>query len=114
MRSLTLCYPGLVKTGPQELPELVSELVKMSKDYLRQETVEPARRLGKYAGYGLGGGALFAFAAFLLTLGLFSLLRRLLPDTPWWGVGARFFTFLGAGGVAAFIGWRATRDSDSS
>lgn len=103
-----------MEKGPQELPELVSELVTMSKDYLRQEAVEPARRLGKYAGYGLGGAALFAFAAFLLTLGLFALFRRVLPDTPWWGVAARFFTFLGAGGVAAFIGWRATRDRDSS
>jgi hypothetical protein len=102
-----------VKTGPKELPELVSELVTMSKEYLRQETVEPARRLGKYAGMGLGGGVLFAIASLLLTLGLFALLRRLLPETPWWGVAARFLTFVGAGGAAALIGWRLTRDSDT-
>lgn len=103
----------MVKSGPQEIPELVSELVTMSKEYLRQETIEPAKRLGKHAGYGLGGGALFAFASFLLTLGLFAFLRRMLPETPWWGVAARFLTFVGAGGAAAFIGWRITRDSDS-
>lgn len=102
-----------MKPGPKELPELVTELVTMSKEYLRQETVEPARRLGKHAGYGLGGGTLFAFAAFLLTLGLFAFLRRMLPETPWWGVAARFLTFLGAGGAAAIIGWRITRDSHS-
>lgn len=97
-------------SGPKEIPDLITELVTMSKDYLRQETVEPARRLGKYAGFGLGGAAMFSTAAILLVLGLFALLRRLLPDTAWWGVGARFLTFVGAGAAAALIGWRMTRD----
>jgi hypothetical protein len=100
-------------SGPKELPELVNDLVGMSKEYLRQETLEPARRLGKYASYGLGGALLFSLAAFLASLGVFALLRRLLPDTPWWVVGARLFTFLGAGGVAGLIAWRMKRDSDS-
>jgi hypothetical protein len=102
-----------VMTSPKELPELINDLVGMSKEYLRQETLEPARRLGKHAGYGLGGAGLFSLGAFLLSLGLFALLRRLLPDTPWWAVGARFFTFIGAGGVAGLIAWRMSRDSDS-
>jgi len=101
-------------TGPQEIPELVTELATMSKEYLRQEVVEPAKRLGRLAGFGLGASILFSLAAFLLTLGLFALLRRLLPDTPWWSVGARLFTFVGAGAGAALIGWRMTRDDHKS
>ncbi len=101
-------------SGPQEIPELVTELAAMSKEYLRQEVVEPAKKLGRFAGFGLGGAVLFSIAAFLLALGLFALLRRLLPDTPWWSVGARFFTFLGAGAGAALIGWRMTRDDHQS
>ena len=103
-----------MSTGPQEIPELVTELVTMSKDYLRQEIVEPAKRLGRFAGFGIGAAVLYSAAAFLLTLGLFALLRRLLPDTPWWSVGARLFTSLGAGAAAALIGWRMTRDDHKS
>ena len=33
-----------------ELPQLAGELVEMSKEYLKQETLEPAKRLGKVAG----------------------------------------------------------------
>ena len=97
-------------TEPQEIPELVSELVSMSKEYLRQEIVEPSKKLGRFAGFGMGAAALFSIAAILLTLGLFALLRRLLPDTPWWSVGARLFTFVGAGIGAALVAWRMTRD----
>jgi hypothetical protein len=101
-------------TGPQEIQELVTELATMSKEYLRQEVVEPAKRLGRFAGFGLGAAAMFSLASILLTFGLFALLRRLLPDTPWWSVGARLFTFLGAGAGAALIGWRMTRDDHES
>jgi hypothetical protein len=100
--------------GPKEIPELVSELATMSREYLRQEIVEPAKKLGRFAGFGMGAAALFSLAGVLLTLGLFSLLRRLLPDTPWWSVGTRLFTFVGAGAGAALIGWRMTRDDHQS
>jgi hypothetical protein len=101
-------------TGPKEIPELVTELVDMSKEYLRQEVIEPGKRLGRFAGFGLGAAVLFSIAAFLLTLGLFALFRRLLPDTPWWSVGARLFTFLGAVIGAGITGWRMTRDDHKS
>lgn len=103
-----------MKVGPQELPDLVRELVGMSKEYLRQEALEPAKKLGKHAGFGLGGGALFAIASILLTLGAFALLRRLLPDTPWWGIAARGFTALLAGGAAGLIVWRLSSDYKQS
>ena len=82
----------------------------MSREYLRQEIVDPVKKLGRVAGFGMGAAVLFSIGAVLLTLGLFSLLRRVLPDTPWWSVGARLFTFIGAGAGAALIGWRMTRD----
>ena len=42
-------------TERKEIPELTSELIDMSREYLRQETIEPAKRLGKHAGLGIGG-----------------------------------------------------------
>jgi hypothetical protein len=99
---------------PKEIPQLVAELVDLSKEYLRQETIEPAKRLGRFAGMSLGGALLFSFAAVLLTLGLFALLRRLLPDTQWWAVGARLLTAIGAGGGAGLIAWRMSGDDHQS
>ncbi len=97
-------------TSPKEIPELATELIELSKEYLRQETIEPARRLGRLAGFGLAAGLLFAVAALFLGLGVYAALRRVLPDGPWYVVLARGLTVVFTGGAAAFIGWRMTKD----
>jgi hypothetical protein len=84
----------------------------MSKEYLRQETLDPAKRLGRHAGMGLGGAVLFSIAGVLFTFAAYALARRLLPDTPWWAVGARFITFLVAAAAAGIIAWRMSDDRD--
>jgi hypothetical protein len=95
---------------PREIPQMVAELVDMSKEYLRQETLEPAKKLGRFTGFSLAAAVLFSFAAMLLTLGLFTMLRRLLPDTQWWAVLARLLTTVGAAAGAGLIFWRMSGD----
>jgi hypothetical protein len=74
--------------NPAELPELVEEFVEMSKEYLRQETVEPAKKLGRYAGYAVGAAAAFALGALFLAIAGARLIIRVLPDGPYWeGLG---------------------------
>jgi hypothetical protein len=102
----------VVETEARELPDLVRDLWEMSKEYLRQETLDPTKRLGRHAGFGLGGAALFSLAGVLFTFGAYALLRRLLPDTPWWAVGARFITFVLAAAAAGIIVWRMSDDRD--
>ncbi|HEY5891113.1 MAG TPA: hypothetical protein VIW94_10480, partial [Acidimicrobiia bacterium] len=63
----------------QEIPQQFNDLIEMSKEYLLQETVEPAKKLGKQAGMGIGGAVLFSLGAFLAVLGLYSLLLMVLP-----------------------------------
>lgn len=94
---------------PREIPQLASELFEMSKDYLKQETIGRARRLGRNAGLGLGGAALLALASIFFTLGLFALLRAVLPDSPWYSVLARLLTAVGAGATGGVVAWRMTR-----
>lgn len=91
---------------PKEIPELATELYEMSKEYLLQETVEPAKRLGAYAGLGLGGAVAFAIAGILAVLGVYALLQMVLPQTPWFNVLARGLTVVFAGGAAGLIAWR--------
>ena len=68
----------------RELPELVREFVDMSKDYLRQETVGPAKQLGRFAGLALGGAIAFALAALFFSVAGVRYLRDVLPEGPNW------------------------------
>ena len=51
-----------------ELPQLVTEMVEVSKEYLRDETIAPIKRLGAYSAKTVGAGILFALGAFLLAV----------------------------------------------
>lgn len=91
---------------PTQIPQLATELFDMSKEYLRQETVEPMKRMGAYAGLGIGGAVAFGVAAVLGVLGVYALFQVVLPETPWYNVLARGLTTIVAGLGAGLIGWR--------
>jgi hypothetical protein len=97
---------------PKQIPELATELFELSKDYLRQETIDPAKRLGRYAGMGVGGSVLFAVSSVFLVLAVYALLQFVLPPagevtaTPWFNVLARGLTALVAGAGAGIMAWR--------
>lgn len=93
----------------QEIPQIAQDLIESSIAYLRQETIEPAKRLGKQAGMGLGGAVLFSMGAFLGVLGIFALLRMVLPDTEWYGVLARLITAATAALAAGLVAWRISK-----
>lgn len=97
---------------PTEIPQLTTELIDMSRDYLRQETLEPAKRLGRHAGMGIGGALAISFGAFLIVLALYNALKMWLPSGPWWVVLARFLTALGAAGGAGLVAWRMQQRDD--
>lgn len=92
--------------NPQEIPHLATELIDMSREYLRQETLEPAKQLGQQAGLGLGGALLMAIGAVCLAWGVYYGVQLALPDGEWWVVLSRFITTLVAAGAAGIIGWR--------
>ncbi len=92
-----------------ELPQLAAELVDLSKQYLRQETLEPAKRLGKVAGFSVGAGFLFAIASILLATAGMRLLVDVLPEGELWRALALFGSALVLGGTAGLVIWRSTR-----
>lgn len=94
---------------PNELPQMVTDLVDMSKEYLRQETLEPAKKLGRFAGMSIGAGALMAFVALFLGLAIYAFFLQVLPEGEWWVVGARGFTVLATAGLAGLLGWRMSK-----
>jgi hypothetical protein len=53
----------------------ITEIVDLLKGYAKQETVDPLRNVGRYLGFGLGGGFLLALGFILLLIGLLRLLQ---------------------------------------
>ncbi len=92
-----------------EIPEHVSELLDLSKQYLRQETIEPAKKLGRVAGMGLAAALLFAIGAVLLAIAGTRLLIGVLPDGELWSALGLFISVIVLAGIAGLIMWRASR-----
>ena len=100
----------LLMAQPSEIPELATELYEFPRN-TRQETVEPMKKLGAYAGLGLAGAAAMAVAAIFATLGFHGLMQWLFYEaldlqSPWWRVASRGATVLFAGIGAGLIAWR--------
>lgn len=66
------------------MPELIKEFTNMSKEYLRQETIDPAKQLGRYAGFAVGAAVCFAIGAVLLSIAGVRLIIDALPEGSNW------------------------------
>jgi Putative Actinobacterial Holin-X, holin superfamily III len=64
--------------APKSLPEVVSELWTLTRDYAKQETIDPLKGVGRYLGFGLGGAVMGGLGVLLL---MFALLRALQTQT---------------------------------
>lgn len=95
--------------SPTELPDLIGEFIDLSKQYLREQTVEPARRLGRLAGFSAAASVLFVLAAGFLGVAGTRWLLRVMPDgSVWSGVGY-LLAMIGLLVVTGLVMWRATR-----
>ncbi|MEN8240229.1 MAG: phage holin family protein [Actinomycetota bacterium] len=68
----------------QDIPRLVKEFFELSKAYLLQETVEPAKKLGHFAGLSLGAALLWGTAIVLLAVAGLRALYDVLPSSAYW------------------------------
>lgn len=87
----------------RELPDLVREFIEMAKTYLRQETVESGRLLGRFAGFSIAAGLAFALGALLLAIAGLRYIRLALPEGENWAALGYIVWALGMGLVAAII-----------
>lgn len=88
----------------KELPELTREFVDMARTYLRQETVEPAKALGRFISYGLGASVTWALGAIFLSIALMRGIIYVLPDGPYWeALGYLLAALLVTGSIATIV-----------
>lgn len=83
----------------RELPDHAREFIELSKKYVDEEIVQPAKRLGSFAGKGFGAGLVFALGALLLAAGALSLARATVPAGETWDALAQ----IGVGLLVAIV-----------
>lgn len=93
----------------RELPQQVGEFVELAKEYTKQRTLEPAKALGRAAGFGFGAALLFSLAAVFLAVAGMRLIVDALPDGRIWSGFGYVLAAIGLLGVAGIIGWRAAK-----
>lgn len=90
----------------QELPQMVTQLYGMSKEYVLQETVEPAKKIGRAAGLGIAAAFLFGIGSVLMSIAGMRWIVAALPDTPLWSTAGYGISVLAIAAVIGIIGWR--------
>ena len=93
----------------RELPQQVAEFVELAKEYTKQRTLEPAKALGRAAGFGLAAALLFGLAAVFLAVAGMRLIVDALPDGRIWSGFGYVLAAIGLLGVAGIVGWRAAK-----
>lgn len=68
----------------QDIPRLAREFVDMAREYLVQETVEPAKKLGYFAGMSVAAALLWATALIMLSVAGLRALIDVLPSGEYW------------------------------
>jgi hypothetical protein len=58
-----------VANAQKSVQETGQELLELLRDYARQETFDPLKRLGLYLAWGIGGALLLAVGIFFVALG---------------------------------------------
>ena len=74
--------------APKTVPEVFADLWALTKEYARQETLDPVKDLGRYLGFGVGGAVLLGFGYIMLLL---AALRALQTETGELFAGDRSF-----------------------
>ena len=65
----------------KSMPEVANELWTLTRDYARQETVDPLKGVGRYLGYGGAGALLGSIGVILLMLAGLRALQTETGDT---------------------------------
>ncbi len=67
----------------QDLPRLVNELGTMAKEYMLQETVGAAKKLGWFSGFSLGAGLAWAAGIMFVGVAAMRAIVQLFPENPY-------------------------------
>jgi hypothetical protein len=87
----------------QDLPVLIVEFRDLAKEYLLQETVGQAKKLGRFAGFSLGAAALWSAAMILIGVAVMRGVVDALPNSPYWEALGYVIAFAAFVAIAAIL-----------
>ncbi len=93
----------------KQLPELVSEFIELTKQYVRERTVDRARALGRLAAFSFAGALLCVLAALFLAVAGMRVIVDLLPEGNIWSGFGYILAAIGLFIVSGLIVWRAAK-----
>ena len=88
---------------------MVGEFIDLAKKYVREQTLEPAKRLGRVAGFSAAASFLFALASGLLAVAALRTIVDLLPDGAIWSGFGYVLAALAALAATGLVMWRAVK-----
>lgn len=109
--------PGAGEGRP--LPDLLSDLWELIQAYVRQETIDPIKGVGRFVAYGVAGAFLVGLGVVLLAVGGLRLLQGETDTTftgslSWIPYGVVFVAMLTGGALSLkAIGARREKESRS-
>jgi hypothetical protein len=95
--------------GPTELPQLISEFFDLTKEYLREHTIVPAKKLGRLFGYGLAAVFVFILASLFLSVVGMRLIVEAMPDGAIWSGLGYITSAVALLALTGLIMWRAAK-----
>ena len=95
--------------GPTELPQLISEFIDLAKKYLLENTIVPAKKLGRLFGISLTASLLFVLAALSLSVVVMRFIVEALPDGAIWSGLGYIVSAVALLVVTALVLWRAAK-----
>ena len=95
--------------GPTELPQLISEFFDLAKDYLKEQTIVPAKKRGRLFGYSLAAVLAFMLASLFLSVVGMRLIVEAMPDGHIWSGLGYITSAVALLAVTGLIMWRATK-----
>lgn len=95
--------------SPRELPDMIGEFIALAKQYLREQTIEPARALRRVAGFSFLASLFFILAGLFVAVAGMRLILSAMPDGVIWSGVGYLAASLGLLAVTGLVMWRATR-----
>jgi hypothetical protein len=88
---------------------MIGEFIALAKQYLREQTIEPAKALKRVAGFSLLAALLFILAGLFTAVAGMRLIVSVMPDGVIWSGVGYLAASLGLLAVTGLVIWRATR-----
>jgi len=95
--------------GPKELPQLISEFFDLAKQYLRDQTIGQAKRLGRLLAFSAAASILFVLASLFLAVVVLRLIVEALPDGSIWSGFGYILAAIALLATTGIVMWRAAR-----